>query len=95
MYFPEECTAVIEALDDVVIYSKSSNPNETGMSIYHPFTNKKLYQMMGSKATKDSRLSSNYAEYTDRFFALMQSVPQAEYPASKTLQPLVSVFALA
>ncbi len=35
-WFPTECASVLEALDSVVVYNKSTLPDETGMSVFHP-----------------------------------------------------------
>ncbi len=62
--FPEEAAAVLAAMDEVVVYSVSSEPEETGMSVYHPNYNNSAYDM---RVYSRMPIPEAYGRYVGRY----------------------------
>lgn len=78
---PDECAAVAGALDRVVIHSRSNNPRENGMLIYHPIRNKWGYMLAFRKNYRDICPFPAYLTYTERFGDVLTGGALTEYPS--------------
>ena len=69
---PEECAAVSQALDDMIIHAASNVRNTGGVSIYLPGNNKALYERSEELSAGRELISLQYRtfvkSYTDEWF---------------------------
>ena len=64
---PEQAAAFKEALDQMVVYSKSNLDNCSGLSAYHPYYNKTYYEKMWRDVYDSFAFAPDYTEYIKKF----------------------------
>lgn len=69
--YGDEDAPALKALRDAVVYSRSTEEGASGLSVYHPYTNKEKYRTAWRRAYDDLRFSNGYARYVSRFGALL------------------------
>ena len=67
---PENAAALEDAINEAVVFSQSTEPNSNGLSVYHPYYNKALYQEKGEEEYTGFFFSPGYTQYIQRFTAL-------------------------
>ena len=77
-YAPAEGAALLAALEEAVLYCLSDNEGCTGLTVYHPFSNKGameefvgIYNGLG--------FSTGYMDYMHRFSAMLTGTPLAKW----------------
>ena len=77
-YDQEGADRLLKTLNDAVIYLRSDEENSTGLTIYHPYSNKmKLKSNMA--AHNDIPLSEAYSAYIQQFAAMLTDTPLADW----------------
>ena len=64
---PEQAAAFKEALDQMVVYSKSNLDNCSGLSAYHPYYNKTYYEKMWRDVYDSFAFAPEYTDYIKKF----------------------------
>ena len=66
----DSAAALQTAISEAVISTRSTEENSCGLSVYHPYYNKVLYQSMGQEEYSSFFFSPGYTQYMQRFSAL-------------------------
>ena len=66
-----EDSPVMQALLDAVTYSRSKNTESGGLSVYHPYANKKKYLESWRNDYRLLKFSSEYTRYLEHFGAIL------------------------
>ena len=77
-YDPEGADQLLTALSDAVIYMRSDEENSTGLTVYHPYSNKVALKD-NMAAHNDIKLSDPYSAYIQQFAAMMTGTPLADW----------------
>ena len=64
---PEKAEAVLRAVEDAVVYSRSGTGEEFGLSVYHPVQNKHEYAAGWAELYPQLGFSAGYGSYVTRF----------------------------
>lgn len=82
-YAPAEGAALLAALNEAVLYCRNDNEGCTGLTVYHPFSNKGdmeefvgIYNGLG--------FSKGYTDYVHRFSATLTGTPLAKWTGLNT-----------
>lgn len=75
---PAEAKALLAALDEAVIYCRSAEEGCTGLTIYHPFSNKKSLESFVA-IYNDLDVSKGYMDYMHHFVAQLTDTPLASW----------------
>ncbi len=76
---PDEGAALDEALQQMIVYSKSTMDNCCGLSSYHPYNNKRGYEKKWRSQYDSFDFARNYTEYIDQFAAILLGEPLGDY----------------
>ena len=76
---PDEGAALDEALQQMIVYSKSTMDNCCGLSSYHPYNNKRGYEKKWRSLYDSFDFARNYTEYIDQFAAILLGEPLGDY----------------
>ena len=68
---PEEKEALLTQLDECVVYSRSNVDGASGLTLYHPYSNKDKYLSGWKKSYEAMDLIDGYTEYIHSFGALL------------------------
>ena len=90
---------VVSAVKDAVLYSRSTIEGASGLSVYHPFSNKQKYLDKWKEEYKDFSFSAGYEEYLEKFGSLLTGETMASWAGLGTEeksadQPDETVFSL-
>ncbi len=86
--YPQEAAAAIEALDRVVICSRSNTRGDTGMSVYHLNRNPYIYSYYPDLFDETHALTPNYGLYSSKFAQLYLGAFLSSYSSVNTLNSL-------
>ena len=64
---PAEAETLKKALEDTVVYNRSSLENCTGLSAYHPYYNKTYYEKVWQKEYDSFEFAPSYTDYINDF----------------------------
>lgn len=70
-HYGDGATPLSAALDEAVVYSRSSEEGANGLSVYHPYHNKLRYKEAWREIYHKLNFSPGYSRYMDRFGALL------------------------
>lgn len=86
---PEKAEAVEAAINDAVLHLQRANEDCTGLTVYHPFLNKKYAEeWIGIYGTLD--FAENYYRYIQEFARYLNDVPRAKWVDLDTAVPAAS-----
>ena len=77
-YAPEEADHLITALQDSVAYKRSAYEDCSGLTVYHPYSNKSALKKYLA-VHNDIPLSSEYSAYIQWFSSVLTGTPLAEW----------------
>lgn len=66
-YYPEEVQAVMDALDEMVVACVSNNPDNSGISVYFPYSDKAEYLSGMDEIYRGLMPVKGYRAFVDRF----------------------------
>ena len=66
-YAPDESRDLISSIEKLIIHNRSSIPNCSGVSVYHPYYNKLLYEKAWAQEYESIGLSDGYSNYMENF----------------------------
>lgn len=75
----EGASALTELLAQAVVYCKSNEPGATGLSVYHPYANKAMYEQHWHGDYQKLDFSPGYRSYLNRFGGLLTGEPLADW----------------
>ncbi len=64
---PEEADALLDALQKAIVYNRSNIENSNGLSVYHPYYNKDLYQSGWQQEYAGFLFAPGYTQYIQQF----------------------------
>lgn len=67
------------ALQNAIVYSRSSEEGANGLSVYHPFVNKRKYEEVWRQSYKNLHFSDGYTRYLERFGTLLTGESAADW----------------
>ncbi len=70
---------VLSAVEEAVVYSRSSIEGASGLSVYHPFSNKEKYMDKWKEEYQDLSFSSGYEIYVEKFGSLLTGEVMADW----------------
>ncbi|MDO4867627.1 MAG: clostripain-related cysteine peptidase [Clostridia bacterium] len=76
--------AFAEALDEAVVYCRSSAEGASGLTVYHPYANKAKYAARWGKDYQALAFSDGYRNYLNRFGALLTGEVMADWSGLDT-----------
>ena len=77
-YDPEGAGRLLAALNDAVVYLRSDEENSTGLTVYHPYSNK-FFLKSFMAVHNDIPLSEPYSAYIQHFSAMLTGTPLASW----------------
>ena len=77
-YAPAEGAALLSALDEAILYCRSDNEGCTGLTVYHPFSNKDAMEAFVG-VYNDFGFSEGYTNYMHRFVAHLTGTALAQW----------------
>lgn len=96
-YAPDEAAALLKALDETVIYHRSLHDRCSGLTVYHPFAEKKRFSY-NIPVYNALAFSEGYTNYVHRFVAMITGTPLAAwkdlYTTAKAEKDLRTLFHL-
>ena len=75
-YAPEDAQALLASLENAVVHFRTDDENCTGLTVYHPFTNKTSLENFIS-IYNELDFSREYINYVHRFASLLTDTPLA------------------
>lgn len=84
-YDQDGAAALLDALKDAVVYLRTDEETSTGLTVYHPYTNKE-YLKKFMAAHNDIPLSDSYSAYIQQFAAMLTDTPLADWTNLHTEQ---------
>ena len=76
--------AFSEALDEAVVYCRSSAEGASGLTVYHPYANKAKYAERWAEDYQSLDFSEGYQDYLNRFGALLTGDVMADWSGLDT-----------
>ncbi len=77
--YPKENAALLQALEDLVVYNVSNTPECCGVSLYYPYYNKSYYKKTWSDAYRTLGLFPDYLTYLERYDKVWLGTDMQEY----------------
>ena len=78
---PESAQAVTEALDKMILYNGSTLEDSCGLSIYHPYGNKSLFQKEWKDGSAAFAMTEAYVSYLRRYARIWLGKQLADWSA--------------
>ncbi len=79
-----DCTELLAALDDAVVFSRSTGDTACGLSVYHPYYNKDRYLGGWNRNYQRLRFSPGYLKYVRSFGDLLTGEPMTDWSGLET-----------
>ena len=92
---PGRTGAVTDALVDMVVYSRSNVEGAAGVSIYHPYHNKRKYVESWHDSYRQIKSSQGYADYIFRFGSLLTAGETVDWSGLRAVHEGDGVFTCA
>ena len=83
---PEKAEAVLAAIGEAVVYRRSVNENCSGLTIFHPYRNKK-YAAKRMEIYETLSFPESYTGYLRQFMAYLNDNPKANWVGLETETP--------
>ena len=84
---PEEAEALHEALREMVVYSRSSLDNCSGLSAYHPYSNKTYYEKLWRDEYDTFDFAPDYTDYIKSFAEIWLGDAMGDWSQMNKVQP--------
>ena len=85
---PDHAEALLSAIQDAVVSADSTDPASNGLSVYHPYYNKNLYQNMGEQEYSSFFFAPGYTQYMQHFSSIWLGESMSDWsklaPAEET-----------
>ncbi len=82
---PEEAGDLLAALQDAIVYNRSNIENSNGLSVYHPYYNKALYQDSWEQEYAGFFFAQGYTQYIQRFAEIWLGEEMSDWSKMITL----------
>lgn len=84
--YGEDASAPLEALEDAVVYVRSSEVDAGGLSVYHPYVNKEQFLQSWSENYRSLSFCEGYQEYVRSFGAYLTGTRRVEWAELQTVE---------